>query len=137
MPIYEYRCRQCKRRTTRLVLSLSNPPQLSCDYCHSPALERIMSRFASPKSEEARLEALADPGNLAGLDESDPQSMARFMKKWGKKWEKTWATTLKGHWKGKSSLHQQWTVVTSIDKQCHEYSLDRIALVSYHRSENG
>ncbi len=84
MPIYEYRCRQCKRRTTRLVLSLSNPPQLSCDYCHSPALERIMSRFASPKSEEARLEALADPGNLAGLDESDPQSMARFMKKMGK-----------------------------------------------------
>jgi len=43
-----------------------------------------MSRFASPKSEEARLEALADPGNLAGLDESDPQSMARFMKKMGK-----------------------------------------------------
>jgi hypothetical protein len=42
-----------------------------------------MSRFASPKSEEARLEALADPGNLAGLDESNPQSMVRFMKKIG------------------------------------------------------
>jgi len=42
-----------------------------------------MSRFASPKSEEARLEALGDPGNLAGLDENDPQSMARFMKKMG------------------------------------------------------
>ena len=42
-----------------------------------------MSRFASPKSEETRLEALADPGNLAGLDENDPQSMARFMKKMG------------------------------------------------------
>jgi hypothetical protein len=42
-----------------------------------------MSRFASPKSEEARLEALADPSNLAGLDENDPQSMARFMKKMG------------------------------------------------------
>ena len=46
-------------------------------------MERLMSRFASPKSEEARLEALADPSHLSGLDENDPQSMARFMKKMG------------------------------------------------------
>jgi len=43
----------------------------------------MLSRFASPKSEAARLEALAEPDNLAGLDENDPQSMARFMKKMG------------------------------------------------------
>lgn len=42
-----------------------------------------MSGFASPKSEEARLEALADPNHLSGLDENDPRSMARFMKKMG------------------------------------------------------
>ena len=42
-----------------------------------------MSRFASPKSEEARLESLADPNALAGLDENDPKSMARLMKKMG------------------------------------------------------
>ena len=42
-----------------------------------------MSRFASPKSEETRLESLADPNALAGLDENDPESMARFMKKMG------------------------------------------------------
>jgi hypothetical protein len=46
-------------------------------------MERLMSRFASPKSEEARLESLADPDALGGLDENDPQSMARFMKKMG------------------------------------------------------
>jgi len=46
-------------------------------------MERLLSRFASPKSEEARLEALSDPSNLGGLDENDPQSMARFMKKMG------------------------------------------------------
>jgi hypothetical protein len=43
-----------------------------------------MSRFASPKSEEARLEALADPSNLGDVDENDPKSIARFMKKMGK-----------------------------------------------------
>jgi len=33
------------------------------------------------RSEEARLEALADPSNLAGLDENDPRSIARWMKR--------------------------------------------------------
>ncbi len=42
-----------------------------------------MSRFSAPKSEEARLESLADPSKLGDLDENDPQSMARFMKKMG------------------------------------------------------
>lgn len=43
-----------------------------------------MSRFATPQSEESRLESLADPANLGGLDESDPRSVARLMKKMGK-----------------------------------------------------
>jgi hypothetical protein len=43
-----------------------------------------MSRFAAPKSEEARMEAMADPSNFGDVDENDPQSMARFMKKMGK-----------------------------------------------------
>ena len=42
-----------------------------------------MSRFASPKSEEARLESLADPSKFGDVDENDPQSMAQFMKKMG------------------------------------------------------
>lgn len=83
MPMYEYRCLDCKKRSTILQLSLTNPKPVSCSHCHSSRLERLMSRFASPKSEEARLESLADPGALGGLDENDPESMARFMKKMG------------------------------------------------------
>jgi len=33
------------------------------------------------RSEESRLEDLADPSNLAGLDENDPRSIARWMRK--------------------------------------------------------
>lgn len=83
MPIYEYRCRQCGKRTTRLVLSVSAAPQQTCTHCHSADLERLLSRFASPKSDEARLEALADPSHLSGLDENDPASMERFIRKMG------------------------------------------------------
>ena len=84
MPIYEYRCADCGKRSTILVLSLSNPTSPACKFCQSVRLERIMSRFAAPKSEEARLESLADPSSFGDVDENDPQSMARFMKKMGR-----------------------------------------------------
>jgi hypothetical protein len=43
-----------------------------------------MSRFATIKSEDARLESFADPSNLGDIDENDPASVARFMKKMGR-----------------------------------------------------
>jgi hypothetical protein len=43
-----------------------------------------MSRFATVKSEEARLDAVADSSSFGDLDENDPGSVARFMKKMGK-----------------------------------------------------
>jgi hypothetical protein len=42
-----------------------------------------MSRFATPKSEDARLEAAADPSQFGDLDENDPRSVARFVKHMG------------------------------------------------------
>ncbi len=83
MPIYEYRCEDCGKRSTYLLLQ-GHSPKLACKHCQSQRLERIMSRFASPKSEEARMEALADPSNFGNVDENDPKSLARFMKKMGK-----------------------------------------------------
>jgi hypothetical protein len=67
-----------------LVLSSPGEFRPVCKFCKSRDLEQLFSRFAMPKSEERRLESLADPSSLAGLDESDPSSVARWMKKMGK-----------------------------------------------------
>lgn len=83
MPIYEYLCRDCRKRSAILILSLQNLSPVSCTHCRGSRMDRLLSRFSAPKSEEARLESLADPGNLGGLDENDPSSMARFMRKMG------------------------------------------------------
>jgi putative FmdB family regulatory protein len=83
MPIYEYLCRDCRKRSAILVLNPRNPAPVTCRHCGSSKLDRLLSRFAAPKSEEARLESLADASNFAGLDENDPQSVARMMKKMG------------------------------------------------------
>jgi putative FmdB family regulatory protein len=84
MPIYEYDCHGCRRRVSLLVRSLASAEPPACPRCGSTSLTRLMSRFATVKSEDARLESLADSGGLGDLDENDPASVARFMKKMGK-----------------------------------------------------
>jgi putative FmdB family regulatory protein len=84
MPIYEFECRQCGRKTSALVMTRERTDEVRCKRCGSAELEKLYSRFSSPRSEESRLESLADPSSLAGIDESDPKSVARFMKKMGR-----------------------------------------------------
>lgn len=84
MPIYEYRCRQCLRRSTFLILYPSSGPAIQCKHCASKEMDKLISRVRRVRSEESRLESLADPSNFTGLDENDPVSMAKWMKKMGK-----------------------------------------------------
>lgn len=79
MPIYEYRCRDCKRKVTILTLRVSEQVDPRCEHCGGRNLGRLMSRFALVRSEEDRLDRLGD----SDVDESDPKSMARWMRKMG------------------------------------------------------
>jgi len=47
-------------------------------------MRRLMSRFAMPRSEEARMDALADSSQFGDIDENDPKSLARAMRKMGR-----------------------------------------------------
>jgi hypothetical protein len=46
-------------------------------------MKRRISAFRIGRTEESRLEKLADSSTLAGLDENDPKSLGRWMKKLG------------------------------------------------------
>lgn len=83
MPIYEYECSKCHRRSSILTLRVSEKVDAKCKHCGAPRMRRLMSRFAMPRSEEARMDALADPSRLGDLDENDPKSLARAMRKMG------------------------------------------------------
>jgi putative FmdB family regulatory protein len=76
MPIYEYRCHGCHRRS--FADSEGEPP---CPRCGSKQLTRLISRVAVVRSEDSRLDDLSDPSMLDGLDEDDPRSIARWMRK--------------------------------------------------------
>lgn len=83
MPIYEYRCLDCRRVSSFLTLNLKESITPVCGKCGSQALERILSRVHVRLSEDTRLERLADPSQWSGLDENDPKSVARMLKKMG------------------------------------------------------
>ncbi len=47
-------------------------------------MSRILSKVRVIRSEESRMESLADPSKWGDLDERDPKSMAKWMKRMGK-----------------------------------------------------
>lgn len=83
MPIYEYTCHDCKRRISLLWRSFADAETREpvCPRCGGNDLTRLISRVSVVRSEESRLDNLADTPDLSGLDENDPKSLARFMRK--------------------------------------------------------
>ncbi|MCJ7813136.1 zinc ribbon domain-containing protein [bacterium] len=84
MPVYEYRCGDCQKRSSIFFRSLQDKIRPVCPFCNHGNLNRIFSRFAMVRSEEDRLHRLADPSRWGSLDESDPKSIAQFTKRMGK-----------------------------------------------------
>lgn len=51
MPIYEYRCEACGKRSSTLLSSYSSPDP-PCPHCGKPSLRRLVSTFATVGSSE-------------------------------------------------------------------------------------
>ena len=85
MPVYEYRCNACRRRSSTLFRSFAGIETPSCPHCGaSPEqMNKLVSRVAVMKSEESRLESLADPSMFGDVDENDPRSVAKWARKLG------------------------------------------------------
>ncbi|OGP92614.1 MAG: FmdB family transcriptional regulator [Deltaproteobacteria bacterium RBG_16_54_18] len=83
MPIYEYRCEECDSFSTFLVLKQERFAP-ACKKCGGKRLTKLISRVARLHSDAERMERVTDPARLGDLDENDPASMARWMKRMGK-----------------------------------------------------
>ena len=85
MPVYEYRCAACRRRSSTLFRTFASVATPACPHCGAAPdqMQKLISRVTVLKSEESRLEDLADPGMFADVDENDPRSVARWARKLG------------------------------------------------------
>jgi len=55
MPIYEYRCNQCKREFSELFLNQKDVNNARCRFCNSKNLTKLVSSFCLHQTEESRL----------------------------------------------------------------------------------
>ena len=58
MPIYEYACKTCGKRSSRLVRMSDRQESVGCKHCGSDQVQRLLSGFALHKSESARVREL-------------------------------------------------------------------------------
>jgi putative FmdB family regulatory protein len=84
VPIYEYRCADCNRRSSLFyqTFSAAERAEPRCEHCSSANVSRLVSRVAFLKSEESRLDDL-DESAFGDVDENDPKSVARWARKMG------------------------------------------------------
>ncbi len=79
MPIYEFRCGRCRRRTSVFTRSIGGEVEAVCSHCGSNDMTRLISRVAVVRSEGDAFANL-DESSLADVDENDPRSMARWVR---------------------------------------------------------
>jgi putative FmdB family regulatory protein len=83
VPIYDYRCARCGRRFQRLFRSFAAVADPECPSCGATDVVKLPPRVRLLRSEESRLEDLADPSAMGDLDERDPRSVAKWAKRLG------------------------------------------------------
>lgn len=80
MPIYEYRCTDCRRVLEVFLRSMNSTPSAPsvCPRCGSSRLQRLISRTFVHRSGERNAD------DLAGLEDDvpdDPKEMARWLRR--------------------------------------------------------
>ena len=77
MPVFEYRCQKCGQKFSVLVGVTADPDDDRCPQCGSTEISKLVSRFARHRSEDDRVEEMAD--RLDSMEEPDSPSELRGM----------------------------------------------------------
>lgn len=68
MPIYEYRCEECGKKSSALLPSFSSPDPV-CPHCGKPGLRRLVSTFATVSSGDDGGDDFGGGGDFGGGDD--------------------------------------------------------------------
>jgi putative FmdB family regulatory protein len=82
MPLFDYKCRDCRKRFSLLVGVVAESQEEKCPVCGSTNITRLISRFARLRTEDELIESLADPAAVGDLE--DPKQLHNWMKRMGK-----------------------------------------------------
>jgi putative FmdB family regulatory protein len=81
MPVYEFFCPTCRKKSSFLVRS-SSSFEPKCSVCGSTDLARVISTFAYHKSLNTMYEESGEPGNFESANYyKDPRNIGRWAEK--------------------------------------------------------
>jgi putative FmdB family regulatory protein len=77
MPIFEFRCNQCGKKFASLVGMTADSGELECPHCSGTSAEKLVSRVARYRTEDQRVDEMAD--RLENMGEPESPTEAREM----------------------------------------------------------
>jgi putative FmdB family regulatory protein len=84
MPTYDFICNTCEKRfDVFMTFSEYGKKPVNCIHCGSDRVRRRMTKVRIAKSDDSRMESMAD--DFTGLDgiEEDPKALGQMMRKMG------------------------------------------------------
>jgi len=82
MPIYEFMCQNCCKKSSFLIRNPAAPFRLECPFCGGSNLSRTISSFAYHKSLKTVWEESGEPTMYPGEDYcKDPRNIGRWAEK--------------------------------------------------------
>lgn len=109
MPLFEFVCQKCQKQFTFLTGVIAENSDPSCPRCDSTNLKKLISRFTRGRSDDARMEDVAEKMESRDLD--DPKELSRFAREMGRELSSESGEELGGEieelieeeWRGKGS----------------------------------
>ncbi|MFI5384527.1 MAG: zinc ribbon domain-containing protein [Fimbriimonadales bacterium] len=83
MPVFEYRCADCGKKFQTLVGVVAGGDDEKCPHCGSLETTKLVSRFARYRSEDDRIDEIADRMEMMGEPDS-PSQMREIVREMGK-----------------------------------------------------
>ena len=84
MPVYEYRCKSCRRKVSVYVRGFSGTPEAACNLCGSKELVRLFSTFAMGRTDmDIYDDILSDPDLTKRMMANDPTALVEWSRRMG------------------------------------------------------
>lgn len=84
MPVYEYRCKSCRRKVSVYVRGFSGTPEVVCNFCGSKDLIRLFSTFAMGRTDmDIYDDILSDPDLTNRMMANDPTALVEWSRRMG------------------------------------------------------
>lgn len=82
MPLFEFACQSCAKRFTFMTGVVAGNDEPLCPVCQSVELKKLISRVARGRSDDDRMEAVAERLETQDLD--NPRDLRRFAREMGR-----------------------------------------------------